>query len=241
MTENEWMTSTDSVKMIEFFHGTKFDVRLRRFAVACCQRVSYLITDNVIRATAIAGEAFANDHRNEKGTIKVMAAASITARRHLSLYETSAHRHELRAANAAIASCAETDWKAAVNAMREAARAANRADPDCGDCTEILHQADLLRCIFGNPYRAISFNTTVPTCENDTSLMLAQAIYDKRAFDRLPLLAEALEKAGYLDPDVLNHCRLHGKHFQGCWVLDLILGKGNYERSFIPGSQRSAS
>jgi hypothetical protein len=55
---------------------------------------------------------------------------------------------------------------------------------------------------------------------------LAQAIYDERAFDRLPVLADALEEAGCTDADLLGHLRGPGPHVRGCWALDLLLGKG---------------
>jgi hypothetical protein len=54
---------------------------------------------------------------------------------------------------------------------------------------------------------------------------LAEAIYEERAFDRMPILADALEEAGCADADVLRHCRDPGPHVRGCWVLDLILDK----------------
>lgn len=54
---------------------------------------------------------------------------------------------------------------------------------------------------------------------------LAARIYDDRAFDLLPILADALEDAGCTNTDILNHCRQPEEHVKGCWVLDLILGK----------------
>ena len=54
---------------------------------------------------------------------------------------------------------------------------------------------------------------------------LAQAIYDECAFDRLPILADALEEAGCTNADILNHYRQPGEHVRGCWVVDLLLGK----------------
>jgi len=57
-------------------------------------------------------------------------------------------------------------------------------------------------------------------------LHLAQAIYDDRAFDQLPILADALQEAGCTSREVLDHCRSPGPHVRGCWVVDLILGKG---------------
>jgi hypothetical protein len=41
----------------------------------------------------------------------------------------------------------------------------------------------------------------------------------------MPILADALQDAGYEDEDVLNHCREPGAHVRGCWVLDLILAR----------------
>jgi hypothetical protein len=55
---------------------------------------------------------------------------------------------------------------------------------------------------------------------------LAEGIYADRAWDRLPVLADALEDAGCGDPAVLGHLRGPGPHARGCWVVDLVLGKG---------------
>jgi hypothetical protein len=54
---------------------------------------------------------------------------------------------------------------------------------------------------------------------------IAQAIYDDRAFDCLPILADALEEAGCDNADILDHCRGPGPHVRGCWVVDMLLGK----------------
>jgi len=54
---------------------------------------------------------------------------------------------------------------------------------------------------------------------------LAESIYDERAFDRMPILADALEEAGCANADILAHCRQPGEHVRGCWAVDLILGK----------------
>jgi hypothetical protein len=55
-------------------------------------------------------------------------------------------------------------------------------------------------------------------------LALARGIHRDQAFDRLPILADALQDAGCDDEDVLNHCRRPGGHVRGCWVVDLAMG-----------------
>ena len=41
----------------------------------------------------------------------------------------------------------------------------------------------------------------------------------------MPILADALQDAGYDNEDILGHCRGPGPHARGCWVVDLVLGK----------------
>ena len=81
---------------------------------------------------------------------------------------------------------------------------------------------DLIRDIFGNPFRPVVAD---PAWLTPTVQSIASAIYADRAFDRLPILADALEEAGCTDADVLLHCRIPGEHVRGCWVVDLVLGK----------------
>ena len=52
---------------------------------------------------------------------------------------------------------------------------------------------------------------------------MAQAIYEERLFADLPVLADALEDAGCLDPLVLGHCRGTQAHACGCWVIDRLV------------------
>src|SRR5207253_1637200 len=65
-------------------------------------------------------------------------------------------------------------------------------------------QADLLRDIFGNPFRPVAFN---PAWRTSTAVALAQQMYDSRDFGAMPILADALQDAGCTNDDVLNHCR----------------------------------
>src|SRR5262249_10331585 len=57
-------------------------------------------------------------------------------------------------------------------------------------------QAALSRDIFGNPFRPVAIELVWLAWNDGTIPKIAQAIYDDRAFDRLPVLADALEEAG---------------------------------------------
>jgi hypothetical protein len=86
--------------------------------------------------------------------------------------------------------------------------------------------ANVLRDLFGPlPFRPVSLDPTWLTWQHGTIPKLAQSIYDERAFDRLPVLADALEEAGCADHAILAHLRGPGPHALGCWALDLLLGK----------------
>jgi len=88
--------------------------------------------------------------------------------------------------------------------------------------TELAAQTELIRCIFGNPFRPVAFD---PAWRTDTAVALARQMYESREFSALPILADALQDAGCDNEDVLNHCREPGTHVRGCWVVDLVLGK----------------
>jgi hypothetical protein len=86
--------------------------------------------------------------------------------------------------------------------------------------------AVLLRDIFGNPFRPRPvIDPTWLRWNDGTVPRLAQAIYEARRFDDLPILHDALLDAGCDDQDILDHLRSPGPHVRGCWVIDLILGK----------------
>jgi hypothetical protein len=89
---------------------------------------------------------------------------------------------------------------------------------------ERLQQARMLRCTFGNPFHLVTLDRAWLS-DNAAIPKLARTIYDNRAFDRLPLLADALMAAGCTNEDILSHCRSGEEHVRGCWVVDLVLGK----------------
>ncbi|MBP3959064.1 hypothetical protein J8F10_27790 [Gemmata sp. G18] len=97
-----------------------------------------------------------------------------------------------------------------------------RATADVSRTVSREVQADLFREIFGNPFRETKFDKRWRTSD---VMLLADDIYTDRAFDRMPILADALQDAGCDSADVLNHLRdPSATHVRGCWALDLALG-----------------
>jgi hypothetical protein len=85
-----------------------------------------------------------------------------------------------------------------------------------------VHPVIWIRDIFGNPFRPVTFD---PRWRTSDVVGLARAIYDDKAFERMPILADALMDAGCEDEQIIAHCRGDGPHVRGCWVVDLVLGK----------------
>jgi hypothetical protein len=85
----------------------------------------------------------------------------------------------------------------------------------------VLHDAHLIREVYGNPYRRVPFDAQWRT---GTAVELARGMYDRREFSAMPILADALQDAGCTEAAVLTHCRDTSRvHARGCWVLDLVL------------------
>jgi hypothetical protein len=60
---------------------------------------------------------------------------------------------------------------------------------------------------------------------SETARALAVGIQATQAYDRMPILADALEDDGCADAELLVHLRENRPHVRGCWALDLVLGK----------------
>lgn len=89
--------------------------------------------------------------------------------------------------------------------------------------------AKFLREVVGNPFTPPRFE---PAWRTSTVVDLARGIVADRAFDRMPILADALLDADCDEEAVLRHCRgtelgvkEQPQHVRGCWVLELILDR----------------
>jgi hypothetical protein len=117
-----------------------------------------------------------------------------------------------------------TAWTSAVTV---ALRAATTTPEGPAREAHMAEQAARLRDIFGPlPFRPVTVPPHVLAWNDRLVPRLAQAIYDERRWGNIPILGDALLDAGCDDEEVLAHFRAGGEHVRGCWVVDLLLGKG---------------
>jgi len=60
---------------------------------------------------------------------------------------------------------------------------------------------------------------------SDSARSLAEQIHIDQAYDRLPILADALEESSVTDAAMLAHCRSDAHHLRGCWALEVVCGR----------------
>jgi hypothetical protein len=214
MTEAEWLACEDPLPMLEcaLTHSSR---KRRLFAVACCRRITNIMTDNGKRAVD-AAEGFADRSITRSRLHEAwrrVGSPKVTRRQ----YAAAA----ARAASVVSDSGYDGTHNAAVFAVNACVTGPREQDAQL--TAERCAQIRLVRDIFGNPFRPVTFNSVWRT---DTAVTLARTMYEAREFGAMPILADALQDAGCDRDDVLQHCRdAQQVHVRGCWVVDLVLQK----------------
>jgi hypothetical protein len=224
MTEDEWQHGADASAMLAVFRSTASDRKLRLFAVACCRLLWDHVALAATRSAIEVNELFADDQVTEKELGKARSAAHTAgwnARFELrkrpsgpgsTIEERTGVPEEYLRRLYFVAFMANTSSR-----LRSEGMPALLTDPILCDGVPAV-----LRDIVGNPFRTVAFD---PSWRTSTAVALAEGMYADRAFDRLPILADALEDAGCDAAELLAHLRGDGPHVRGCWALDLVLGK----------------
>jgi len=197
MTEDQWRVCSDPRKLLDY-HRMKKDPRRLRLLAAACVRLA-LPADPWIVGIIDVVERFADGQATR--------AEFLAARKKVRTADPKIHRHAgLLGRYNGLTDDAMEGLTGAVENARRLSKKEGKA-VECG----------LIRCVFGNPYRPVAFD---PTWLTSTVVAVARGIYDDHAFDRMPLLADALQDAGCEDGAILMHCRGGGPHTRGCWALD---------------------
>jgi hypothetical protein len=249
VTEDQWLAATDPEPLLDHLRRKASDRKLRLFAIACCRRVDELLA-NTPGLTALE---FAELHVDQgvvrrKGRPALEKQARRASREAINKqvieFPMVAERGkcpDIACALSAAAATINTDpQNAAGNAYGYACYAAawdelvrcgseiSHSDSDIYRTfqrSELAQQAILFRDIFSNPFRPIAAAQSWLKGNDGAAVKVAASLYNEGAFDRLPLLADALEDTGCTDAELLGHLRAPGPHVRGCWAVDLVLGK----------------
>jgi hypothetical protein len=221
MTEQEWLECADPMPMLEFLRGKASDRKMRLFACLCYRRFHEYFVEDTDGAGLFAverAEAFADDLATsaDLADVREKVVAGLWDQ-----CSSAVVRHE-------IADCATAvplgDITSAAGAFVFWVES-NVSEEQVGGEVRQEHaaQAGLLRDLFGNLFRPVIIAPAILQWNDRTIPKLAETIYRDRAFEGLPILADALEEAGCQDVDILAHCRGPGPHTRGCWAVDALM------------------
>ena len=199
ISEQGWLSALRPAGMLRYVESTASERKARLLGAACCRHVYGGVLDARAIAAVDIAERFA-DGLAGADELAVSHAAAGSGRG----YWEQGPEYRLTAPSPA-------------------------AGLILGLCTYLGRYLDertaicnLIRDIFGNPFRPVAFD---PSWRTSTVVALAQQMYESRDFSPMPVLADALQDAGCEHEAILAHCRGDGPHVRGCWVVDLILGK----------------
>lgn len=214
MTEHEWLTRDDPVKMLDYLKGGKLDGlpsdrKLRLFACAMWRRIPEVLEKfNAVALPDIA-ERMADQPMSREEIVAALKGTGSDARFYRDAEGCGSGSYIQYVAQAS---------KHLIATLVSGPRS----------LVEKRAQSSLLRELIGNPFRqlgcmvcrwdAIAYHPDYEKCTDcDFGLWLrwsdftvprmAQAIYDELAFERLPVLADALEEAGCDNVEIIEHLR----------------------------------
>lgn len=214
MTEAEWLACEDPVTMLAHLDRPSPDRKVRLYAVACCRNLWDMLPGQASRDGVEWAERFADGKVKRDEEYDRLNWAS----------EADYLRHTYR-----LIGDAEVSEEEKYKLFRAAFFAFfvmwyENCFPDYSNFERHREHLSVrsVHDIFGNPFRPVTLD---PSWLTSTVLTIASDIYEEKAFDQMPILADALQDAGCDNEEILRHCRGPGPHTRGCWVVDLVLGR----------------
>jgi len=231
MTAEEWDSSTSLEELLAACGLVEGERRLRLFNAACARRVAPVMPDDSARRLVDLAEQRADGLLADRDWLMAVvetldpymgneaardSAGGATFGVLMHLHQADA-RSILRLTESVIEARAYLAYTGGYPVDIGAEAWVRQAVE--GETTTLCH---MFRCVCGNPFRPVVLDRSWLTT---TVVALASGIYDEKAFDRMPILADALQDAGCDNADVIAHCRSAGSHVRGCWLIDTLLGK----------------
>lgn len=245
MTPAEWDASDSLEELLAASALPEGHRTLRLFNAACARRVTHLMPDDDARRLVDLAEQRAEGTLSDDAWLRAVfetvdpyigneaacdIAGGATFGVLMHLHQTDS-RSVLRLAGSVVeaaAFVAYTDGHPITTDLDDWMRKAVES--------EAWTLCDLFRCVCGNPLLPVVLD---PRWLTSDVLALAEGVSSEQAFDRMPILADALQDAHCDHAGILGHCRSGGPHARGCWVVDLIRARGNRRAS--PSSTPTAT
>jgi hypothetical protein len=214
VTEAEWLACTDFNLLWAGLAVRSTHRKRRLFAVACCRQLWHLLPDEPCRRVVDVAERYADGQAEPQELVTAHAAARAVVD-----FTRNWPPEKVARAGVVLACYSDEDqasaWAESVGNHETVGQTA----------PELWARLEVLREMVGNPFRTTAIDPAWLAWNGAAVRALAASIYDSRAFDRLPVLADALEDAGCTDAELLGHLRGPGPHVRGCWALDLITNR----------------
>jgi hypothetical protein len=218
MTRREWAACKGPAAMLRLLRdlGLVTQRKARLFGCACCRRLVDQMPEEGRRAIEVVER-----HVDGLASREEVDAArrAFTAR----FGQESGRAFHINVAMTYLMGEAQLD--PAHNAQEISPWAAQAC---LHEAEELATHAGIIRCLFGSPpFRPLAIRPEWLSFSDGVVMKLVEAIEQDREFDRMPILADALEEAGCDDAEMLAHLREPGEHVRGCFVLDgLACGEG---------------
>lgn len=242
MNAKDWQTCQMPDQMLDHLFDYPDSRKLRLFACACCRQLEHLITVQECWDALLIAE----DYADGLVGLEQLNEGWLLAQQAKPVFRDANWCAAWVAAPEVIQAIAKTSLQVA-NLLAESAAAEVRDKARASDCSGapdeirqnawsdyeqeiqkkmdgiLARQADLIRCIVGNPFAPIYFETDWLKWKNGIVPKMAWDIYESREFGDMSMIADTLEEAGCNLPNVLNHCRDEPFHARGCHIIDAIL------------------
>jgi mannitol/fructose-specific phosphotransferase system IIA component (Ntr-type) len=225
----DWLTCTDPIAMIGRLinAGRAAERKARLFSCACCRRLWDLLRDEPDRRAVGVAERFA-DGLASAAELRLVREAledlGWVREGHVGLLWVAGWYADPY--GGAQANAGDPDSPAVLALATVLERAEAILDLCLPWATALglppMAQAELLREVFPAPDSTGLVQPGWLAWNGGCVARLARGIREDQAFDRLPILGDALLDAGCDNEQVLAHCRAGRTHVRGCWLLDLL-------------------
>jgi hypothetical protein len=237
MTEQEWLNSTDPVRMLQALRGNVRERKLGLFALACCQELVGNALDPQTRDALAFVEYLAETEglRSRKAITRI-PPGQVVIDCGASEPVPVVRLGNFEDRNIDLA-CLPPVLSEVLRRLGCGGAAVWWLEPMTLEFAQngliSPRQADILRDVVRGSSRPVVLRAPWLRWNDGVLQRLAEAIYRDRAFNQLPFLHDALLDAGCDDDELLGHCRQPGDHVRGCWLIDLLLDKkqGSNDRS----------